>query len=111
MKNRRIANMQDFRDLVLGTLGQFVPEHDTDGIAEHLYQAAQTDGASYHSRILDQGDDDLVMVDDFWAVARLYHHPTVQAGGPAGRFYEPAEPVTPTPTEPAQTPARARVSP
>lgn len=116
MKNRRIATMQDFRDLVLDTLGQFVGKHDTEGIAEHLLSSSQHDGASYHSRILDQGTDDLVMVDDFWALARHYHHDTVARRGPehAGPFYTappaPPEPddepqhVTPPPRHPAQTP-------
>ena len=91
MKNRRIASMQDMRDLVLDTLGQFVPEHDTEGIAEHLLQISQHDGANYYGRILDQGTDDLVSVDDFWALARRYHHTTVQQRDPsyAGPFYVP----------------------
>lgn len=103
MKNRRITCMNDMRDLVLDTLGQFVREHDTEGLAEHLLQISQHDGATYYGRILDQGDEDLVMVDDFWALARSYHHPTVQRGDPsdAGPFYEPprhvsAERKTPT---------------
>lgn len=116
MKNRRIATMQDFRDLVLDTLGQFVHEHDTEGIAEHLLISSQHDGASYHGRLLDQGSDDLVMVDDFWALARHYHHDTVAHRGPehAGTYYtapappEPPQHVTPPPRHPAQTPhARA----
>lgn len=107
MKNRRIASMQDMRDLVLDTLGQYVHEHDTEGIAEHLLQSSQHDGASYYGRILDQGDDDLVTVDDFWALARHYHHSTVQQRDPsyAGPFYVPfgsatdhVSARTPTPT-------------
>lgn len=111
MKNRRIASMQDFRDLVLDALGQFAAEHDTEGIAEHLLQMAQHDGAAYHSRILDQGTDELVMVDEFWAIARRYHHDTVRRRDPshAGPFYEPprrtrrASPrhVSAAPTHPA----------
>lgn len=89
MKN--IATMQDFRDLVAGTLGQFAREHDIEGIAEHLLQISQHDGAHYYGRILDQGTDDLVMVDDFWTLARRYHHATVRRRDPsaAGPFYEP----------------------
>ena len=112
MKNRRIASMQDMRDLVLDTLGQFAPEHDTDGLAEHLLQISQHDGASYYGRILDQGDDDLVMVDDFWSLARRYHHATVQQRDPshAGPFYRLPAPEpdhvsadTPTPTHASRT--------
>lgn len=91
MKNRRITCMNDMRALVLDTLGQFSPEHDTEGIAEHLLQVSQHDGASYYGRILDQGTEDLVMVDDFWTLARRYHHATVLRRDPshAGPFYEP----------------------
>lgn len=106
MKNRNIANMQDLRDLVLDTLGQFAPEHDTDGIAEHLLQISQHDGTHYHGRILDQGDETLIMVDDFWALARRYHHPTVRRRDPshAGPFYEPPKRVSPTAHTAAQAP-------
>jgi hypothetical protein len=108
VKNRRIATASDFRDLVLDTLGQFAREHDIEGIVEHLLQISQHDGASYHGRILDQGTDDLVMVDDFWALARRYHHPTVRRRDPshAGPFYRPparVSPTTPTPTQAART--------
>lgn len=110
MKNRNITNMQDLRDLVLDTLGQFAPEHDTEGIAEHLLQISQHDGTHYHGRILDQGDETLIMVDDFWALARRYHHPTVGRpnGAHRGPWYEPAKGVSATPTYPTRTPqARA----
>jgi hypothetical protein len=94
VKNRRIATMQDMRALVLDTLGQFAREHDTEGIAEHLLQISQHDGASYYGRILDQGDEDLVHVDDFWALARRYHHTTVQRRDPshAGPYYAAPKP-------------------
>lgn len=110
MKNRRIATASDFRDLVLDTLGQFAREHDTEGIVEHLLQISQHDGASYYGRILDQGTDDLVMVDDFWALARRYHHATVRRRDPshAGPFYQPPARVSPTTPTPAQG-ARTRV--
>lgn len=110
MKNRRIATSNDFRDLVLDTLGQFAGEHDIDGIVEHLLQISQHDGASYYGRILDQGDVDLVMVDDFWVLARRYHHDTVRRRDPshAGPFYQPPADVSPTTPTPAQT-ARTRV--
>ena len=116
MKNRRIASMQDMRDLVLDTLGQFAREHDTEGIAEHLLQVSQHDGASYYGRILDQGDEDLVRVDDFWALARRYHHPTVLQRDPshAGPYYVAPKPPPKrkarhvsadrhTPTQPSRT--------
>ena len=111
MKNRRIASMHDMHDLVLDTLGQFVPEHDTDGIAEHLLQISQHDGANYYGRILDQGTDDLVTVDDFWTLARRYHHATVHRSDPshAGPYYQPPAPEpdlvsadTPHPTQPSR---------
>jgi hypothetical protein len=100
--------MNDMRALVLDTLGQFAREHDTEGIAEHLLQVSQHDGASYYGSILDQGDEDLVMVDDFWALARRYHHATVRRRDPshAGPFYEPPRHVSPkrkTPTKPSRT--------
>lgn len=106
MKNRRITCMNDMRALVLDTLGQFAREHDTEGLAEHLLIVSQHDGASYYGRILDQGDEDLVHVDDFWALARRYHHPTVLRRDPsdAGPFYEPPCQVSPkrhTPTKPS----------
>jgi hypothetical protein len=94
VKNRHIASLQDLRDLVLDTLGQFAHEHDTEGLAEHLLQISQHDGAHYYGRILDQGDEDLVTVDDFWTLARRYHHPTVTSRDPshAGPFYQPPAP-------------------
>lgn len=114
MKNRNIANMQDFRDVVRDTLGQFTPEHDTEGLAEHLLQISHHDGAHYHGRILDQGTDQLVMVDEFWALARRYHHDTVQRRDEsyAGLFYEPPDPppchVSADPPTPTLPRARAR---
>lgn len=106
MKNRRITCMNDMRALVLDTLGQFAPEHDTEGLAEHLLSVSQHDGAEYYGLLLNQGEEDLVMVDEFWALARKYHHPTVaQPGREAGVFYEPPCQVSPkrhTPTKPSR---------
>jgi hypothetical protein len=106
VKNRRITCMQDMRDLVLDTLGQFAREHDTEGLAEHLLSVSQHDGAEYYGLLLNQGEEDLVMVDEFWALARKYHHPTVgRPGREAGVFYEPPRHVSPkrrTPTKPSR---------
>lgn len=94
MKERIIATKQDVRDLVLDTLAQFSREHDVRGLTNHIYDTASFSGGELTSVLLNQGDTDLVSVDDFWRLARRYHHETVSLGrSVAGPMYTPERPA------------------